>query len=106
MTLKQCQEDAKEYFIQAEKLLGRKTWPRFVILARLEEELSEIARIMSVEEGYRPASKIDNMDMSDEFGDALFQLVHLANQCNIDLENSWTQVMEKYAKYLKPKDLN
>lgn len=101
MELKTCQNDVKQYFISLEQNRELKPWPKFVILARLQEEISEIARIISVDEGYREKSKVDNMNYVDEFGDALFQLIHLANQCNVDLEESWIHVNKKYSKYLK-----
>jgi len=104
MELKECQSDVKKYFEILKHNRGLKPWPKFVILARLQEEISEIARIISVEEGYRGKSKIDNMNYIDEFGDALFQLIHLANECNVDLEKSWNYTKKKYSKYLSKKD--
>ena len=101
MELNDCQLDVKEYFKKLEENRGLKPWPRFVVLARLQEEISEIARIISVEEGYRENKKIDNMNSVDEFGDALFQLVHLANLSDVNLESSWDYVTKKYSKYLK-----
>ena len=100
MELKDCQHDVIKYFEELETKRGLKPWPRFVVLARLEEELSEIGRIISVEEGYREKSKVDNMNSVDEFGDALFELVHLANLSNVDLEESWKYILKKYSKYL------
>jgi NTP pyrophosphatase (non-canonical NTP hydrolase) len=104
MELRKCQEDVNSYFDRLDSMKGAKKWPRFVSLARLNEEIAEIARIISVEEGYRQRWKVDNMNFTDEFGDALFQLIHLANECNVDLEESWDFVMKKYEKYLYKKD--
>ncbi|MFT4308324.1 MAG: hypothetical protein ACMXYM_03060 [Candidatus Woesearchaeota archaeon] len=101
MDLKVCQSDVKEYFAQLEENRGLKPWPRFVILARLEEEISEIGRIISVEEGYRQRSKVEGMNYTDEFGDALFQIVHLANECGVDLGESWEHMRSKYENYTK-----
>ncbi|MFH1917166.1 MAG: hypothetical protein ABIJ21_07945 [Nanoarchaeota archaeon] len=39
------------------------------------------------------------MNYTDEFGDALFQLVHLANLCNVDLDKSINHAFKKYDKY-------
>ncbi|MGM5480565.1 MAG: MazG nucleotide pyrophosphohydrolase domain-containing protein [Nanobdellota archaeon] len=99
MELQKAQEEVNKYF----ELSGHKVWPRFAIIARLQEEISEIARIISVDEGLRQQSKIDNMNYTDEFGDALFQLIHLANQCDVDIEKSMEYVIEKYKQYI-PKD--
>ncbi|MDD3160016.1 MAG: MazG nucleotide pyrophosphohydrolase domain-containing protein [Candidatus ainarchaeum sp.] len=97
MDMKEAQEKARNYFLENNFAV----WPKFVILARLEEEISEIGRIISVEEGYREKWKVDNMDYVDEFGDALFQLIHLANECGIDLDLALEGVFKKYGKYSK-----
>ena len=99
MELKQSQEKVKKYFDEN----SIEPWSRFAILARLEEEISEIGRIISVDEGLREEWKIDNMDRVDEFGDALFQLMHLANQMGVDLEESMERVLKKYSKYAEKK---
>lgn len=97
MKVTEAQNKVKEYFEEN----GFEVWPRFAILARLEEEISEIGRIISVEEGLREKSKVDNMDYEDEFGDAFFQLIHLANQCEVDVDKCLEKVFEKYSKYKK-----
>ena len=58
-----------------------------------------------MEEGLRQKSKIDNMDYEDEFGDAFFQLIHLANQCGVDVDKCLERVFEKYSKYKKTKKI-
>lgn len=99
LELKESQEKVKEYFEKN----NVKPWTQFAILARLEEEISEIGRIISVDEGLREEWKIDNMDRVDEFGDALFQLMHLANQMDVDLEEAMEKVLKKYSEYVKDK---
>lgn len=94
--MSEIQEKVKNYF----KKGNFKEWPKFVVLARLEEEISEIGRIISVQEGYREQHKIDNLDIEDEFGDALFQLIHLANMCNVGIDKALKKVFEKYEKYI------
>ena len=96
MEIDEIQKKVKEYFEKT----GFKIWPRFAILARLEEEISEIGRIISVDEGLREKWKVDNMNYTDEFGDALFQLIHLANQCNVDMNEALEHVFRKYQKYV------
>ncbi len=97
MELTEIQKKVKDYFEKS----GFEVWPKFVILARLEEEISEIGRIISVDEGLREKWKVDNMNYTDEFGDALFQLIHLANQCNVDINESMKYVLNKYQKYIE-----
>ena len=96
MEVKEFQRQVKDHFEKS----GFKVWPKFASIVRLQEEISEIARIVSVEEGLREKWKVDNMNYTDEFGDALFQLVHLANQCDVDLDESIAYVMKKYQKYI------
>jgi NTP pyrophosphatase (non-canonical NTP hydrolase) len=99
MELKEVQHNVEDYF----KRSGYKIWPRFAILARLQEEISEIGRIISVDEGLRQKWKVDNMNYTDEFGDALFQLIHLANQCDVDVEEALKYAFKKYEKNIKEK---
>jgi NTP pyrophosphatase (non-canonical NTP hydrolase) len=40
------------------------------------------------------------MNYTDEFGDALFQLIHLANQCDVDINEALKHVLKKYQKYV------
>jgi|TARA_Y100000310_G_C20487926_1_gene717738 NTP pyrophosphatase (non-canonical NTP hydrolase) len=96
MELNEIQEKIKEYFEKS----GFEIWPKFAILARLEEEISEIGRTISVDEGLREKWKVDNMNYTDEFGDALFQLIHLANQCDVDINEALKHVLKKYQKYV------
>ena len=100
MEIEEMQKKVKNYFDET----GFEVWPKFAILARLEEEISEIGRIISVDEGLREKWKVDNMNYEDEFGDALFQLVHLANQCDVDLKKSVEHVFKKYEKYMNKND--
>lgn len=97
MELKEAQQKVEEYFRKS----GFEKWPAFVMIARMQEEIVEIARIISVQEGYRSKDKIDNMDIEDEFGDALFQLALLANQQNVDLSKAMARTFKKYDKYIK-----
>ena len=99
MELKKFQQLVKDYFDKN----NIEPWNKFAILARLEEEISEIGRIVSVDEGLREEWKIDNMNRVDEFGDALFQLIHLANQMDVDIEEAVSHVLKKYSKYIESK---
>lgn len=95
MEMEKIQSEVKNYFEHGKFEI----WPKFVVIARLEEEISEIARILSVMDGYRENSKIRDTDLEEEFGDALFQLAHLANMCSIDLGKAMKKVFEKYKHY-------
>ncbi len=69
-------------------------WDRFQILARLSEELGEVASALQRQEGLRPR-KVE-VDLAGEVGDLLFTLAAFANANEIDLGESVEKVMTKY----------
>ncbi|MCG6957698.1 MAG: nucleotide pyrophosphohydrolase [Gemmatimonadetes bacterium] len=72
-------------------------WPPLSILARLTEEVGELAREMNHRFGHKP-KKVDEpeQDLALELADILFVLLAIANDQGIDLDVALTQVMEKY----------
>lgn len=73
------------------------------MLARLTEEVGELAREINHYYGEKPKkeSEKDNT-IKSELGDVFFILVCFANSLEIDLESSYREVMEKY----KTRDMN
>jgi NTP pyrophosphatase (non-canonical NTP hydrolase) len=69
-------------------------WDQFQILARLTEELREIAAALQRWEGLRPR-KVE-VDLEGEVGDPLFTLAASANVAGIDLDRSVVKSIEKY----------
>jgi NTP pyrophosphatase (non-canonical NTP hydrolase) len=69
-------------------------WDKFQIMARLTEELGEVAAALQRSEGLRPR-KIE-ADLEGEIGDLLFTLAAFANVNNVSLSTSIDKVMEKY----------
>ena len=69
-------------------------WDKFEILARLTEELGEMASALQRVEGLRPRKA--NVDLGSEVGDLLFTLAAFANVNNLKLSDCFDQVMEKY----------
>lgn len=72
-------------------------WPPLANLARLVEEVGELAR----EVNHRFGSKPKRDDESDtelalELGDVMFVLITLANSQGIDLTDAFERVMAKY----------
>ncbi|MBI4544668.1 MAG: nucleotide pyrophosphohydrolase [Gemmatimonadetes bacterium] len=72
-------------------------WPPLINLARLVEEVGELARELN----HRYGSKIKRpdepeQDLALELADVLFVLVTLANEQKIDLEDAFARVLEKY----------
>ena len=72
-------------------------WPPLANLARLVEEVGELARELNHRHGPK-RKKIDEaaQDLALEIGDVLFVLVALANEQKIDLTTAFERVLEKY----------
>jgi NTP pyrophosphatase (non-canonical NTP hydrolase) len=67
------------------------------MLARLTEELGELAREVNHYYGEKPKkTSEEEKSMEQEIGDILFVLTCLANSLNIDLEESHDLVMKKF----------
>ena len=69
-------------------------WDKFEILARLTEDLGEVASTLHHTEGLR--SGRDNLGLADEIGDLLFTLAAFANVNGLRLGDCVNGVMEKY----------
>jgi NTP pyrophosphatase (non-canonical NTP hydrolase) len=69
-------------------------WDRFQILARLTEELGEVAAALQRQAGLRP--RPTETDLADEVGDLLFTLIAFANANEMRLETCLAQVLAKY----------
>lgn len=67
------------------------------LLARLSEEVGELAREINHVHGEKP-KKLDEEPSSieEEMGDILFVLLCFANSLHIDLEQSFQTVMKKF----------
>jgi NTP pyrophosphatase (non-canonical NTP hydrolase) len=67
------------------------------MLARLTEETGELARVlMHRYGGKKPKEGEDLGDVGEEIADAIFVLVCLANSLQIDLDEAFGGVMNKY----------
>ncbi len=92
MSLKDVQKEVDDWVNQYK--IGY--FKPYEILARLTEEVGELAR--EVNHIYGPKQKKSNEDlreMSDEIADIIFTLTCLANSHNIDLEEAFSDVMDK-----------
>ena len=72
-------------------------WPPLVNLARLMEEVGELAREMNHRFGAK-TKKLEEpeQDLALELADILFVLLVMANQQKIDLSDALQEVLEKY----------
>ena len=69
-------------------------WDKFQIMARLTEEIGEIASALQRQEGLRPRK--ESVDLGSEVGDLLFTLAAFANVNGLRLSYCLSQVLGKY----------
>lgn len=72
-------------------------WPPLVNLARLTEEVGELARLLN--HRYGPKTKKPDeadQDLALELADVLFVLIVLANEQGVDLQDALERTLEKY----------
>lgn len=72
-------------------------WPPLSILARLTEEVGELARELNHRYGAKPKKATEaDTDLALELADILFVLISLANAEGIELDDALRRVLEKY----------
>lgn len=72
-------------------------WPPLSILARLTEEVGELARELNHRYGAKPKKPGEaEGDLAMELADILFVLITLANAHDIDMGAALTRTLEKY----------
>ena len=72
-------------------------WSPLASLARLTEEVGELAREINHHYGEKPKKAGEEQgDIASEMGDILFILASLANSIDIDLDAAFAEVMAKY----------
>ena len=72
-------------------------WPPLANLARLTEEVGELARLLNHRFGPKQKKPGEaEQDLGEELADVLFVLLVIANQQGIDLGASLERVLEKY----------
>lgn len=79
--------------------VGNGYWSPHEMLARLVEEVGEIARLINYL--YGPKKKKDSeltQELSGELADILFAVICLANSQGIDLQDAFEQMITKYTK--------
>jgi NTP pyrophosphatase (non-canonical NTP hydrolase) len=93
MELKEAQERVDAWISQFEEGY----WPPLHNLARLVEEVGELAREMNHRFGSKPKRPEEpEQDLAVELADVLFALLVMANEQGIDLEEALEEVLEKY----------
>ena len=93
MNIQEAQEKVDEWISQFEEGY----WPPLTNLARLTEEVGELAREMNHRFGHKTkrADELDQ-DLAIELADVFFVLLVIANEQGIDLDEALERVLEKY----------
>ena len=93
MTLRQVQRAVDDWIGQFKEGY----WPPLANLARLVEEVGELAREINHRYGHKPKRADEpEQDLALELGDVLFVVIAIANEQGIDLEDALNRVLEKY----------
>jgi len=72
-------------------------WGPLSSLARLTEEVGELAREINAHYGEKPKKANEEAgNIATEMGDILFILASLANSIGVDLDTAFEEVMAKY----------
>ncbi|AKO91588.1 MULTISPECIES: nucleotide pyrophosphohydrolase [Priestia] len=92
-SMKRMQQEVDEYIGQFKEGY----FSPLAMMARLTEELGELAREVNHYYGEKPKKDTEKEKaMEEEIGDVLFVLICLANSLNISLEESHNLVMNKF----------
>lgn len=92
-TIKDMQEEVDQYISQFKEGY----FSPLSMLARMTEELGELAREVNHHYGEKPKKTSETeRSMEDELGDLLFVLTCFANSLDIDLDEAFDQVMTKF----------
>ena len=74
-------------------------WTPLSSLARLTEEVGELAREINHSYGEKPKKASEGVgSIASEIGDVLFILASLANSIGVDLDAAFEEVMAKYQR--------
>ena len=91
MGLKEFQEQVTEY----DKKYGWEKDDASHIVLHLTEELGEISRRILRHEGYK-LEEFSSKELGQELTDLLYLTLKLANKFDIDLDEEWTDMWERY----------
>lgn len=93
MDLKEAQVQVDAWISQFEEGY----WPPLHNLARLMEEVGELARELNHRYGSKPKKPEEpDQDLAMELADVLFVLLVIANEQKLDLDEALRRVLEKY----------
>ena len=92
-TMHEMQQEVDEYISQFKEGY----FSPLAMMARLTEELGELAREINHYYGEKPKKSTEKeRTVEEELGDVLFVMICMANSLNIDLETAHNVVMDKF----------
>ncbi len=92
-TLRDWQAEVDRWVAEA----GGGYWAPLSNLARVTEEVGELARLVNHLYGEKPKKSSEAaQELGIEICDVIFALICLANREGLDLEREWERMMEKY----------
>ena len=93
MSFKPIQKTVDDWISQFEEGY----FPPLPMMARVTEEVGELARAVSHRFGGKPPKSDEGEEeIGDEIADVIFVLVCMANSLEIDLDERFAAMMEKY----------
>src|SRR4051794_9572349 len=93
MTFAPIQKEVDDYISQFKEGY----FPPLEMLARLTEELGELARALSYKVGFKKLKSGEQADdVADELCDLIFVAVCLANSMDLNLDDAFSAAMNKY----------
>lgn len=94
MTFREAQNRVDSWISQFEEGY----FPPLLNLARLTEEVGEVARVISHQSGKKPKPGEEVGDLGMELADVLFVVICMCNRDGISLEAAFEGVMAKYER--------
>ena len=91
MTFEQVSERVDRYISQ----FSEGYFPPLLMLARLTEEVGEVARVIAHQNGKTPKLGEEVGDLELELADLLFVMVCMANERGVNLERGFERMMHK-----------
>lgn len=93
MDIKDMQNEVDRWISQFEEGY----WHPLSMLARMTEEVGELAREINHRYGQKPKKSDEQEgDLALELADILFIIICLANSLDLDLETAFREMMDKY----------
>ncbi len=93
MSFADAQKDVDAWISQFEEGY----WQPLSMLARVTEEVGELAREINHRYGEKPKKPDEpEADLAVEIADIFFVLLSLANSLDIDMDEAWQRMLHKY----------